>query len=102
MPNQCKLPSGYPAADAAGPRGGPVTTSVTCLAATPQLTQRALGGPRLQKKVENPIFFFSLGPGRRPRGLIKPVRVIVAHSRVKRSHGNLFREIFLISSIFDL
>ena len=70
------MPSGYPAADTVG---APVTI-----------------------KWGTPIFFFNWGAGRHPIGLIKPVRVEVAYSRAERRHENQFREIFLISAIFDL
>ena len=42
--------------------------------------------------------FFVLGAGRLPIGLIKPVRVEVADPGLKRSHGDLFRSIFVISA----
>ena len=42
------------------------------------------------------------GAGRHPIGLVKPVRIKVADPGLKRRHGDLFRDIFLISAIFDL
>ena len=47
-------------------------------------------------------FLLNWGAGRHPIGLIKPVRVEVADPGLKRRQSDMFREIFLISAIFDL
>ena len=80
-------------------------TNVNCLTATPQL-RRCPGSFRLARLVrqadktrlypnrgnrgsQTRIKNKNPGARRHPRGLIKLVRVKVAHSRVKRSHGDL-------------
>ena len=78
---------------------------VACVAIIVRVTTK-IAGLRAAKRGgrgrRHNFFLFNWGAGRHPIGLIKPVGVEVAHSRVKRRQSDLFREIFLISVIFDL